>query len=291
MKRTWWKIPLVASGHVVGTGVVALTLAFLVMDGSAIEMVFGAIGSGSVAGTPWLWVGIHLFLSAALWGMIAFAGKRLMKRDDDRSKRIIKLQSGTAMTEFLIILTPFLLLTSGLAQLAILNTASLLADVASYNATRAAWVWETQDDVDNRFIERKARVAAAMALAPSAPSDFSTDDAAEIKDLAEELDGGGNYAAGGNAPHSAMTYLMAYDTGDFSERVLKKLYFAYNAIDMNVRIDDENVESNFTYQMNCVFPWFAYIWGDRRTVSGRSGFYVPIRRRHTLPKQLEVVTP
>lgn len=290
MKHTRWHIPLSIAGHTIGVGVIAVALAWVVADAATLEMIVVALQRGSVAGTPWVWVALHLGISAAIWFMIAFAVRRLMKRDEG-PKRVVKLQRGTALTEFLIILTPFLLLTSGLAQLAILNTASLLADVAIYNATRAAWVWDTRDDVDRDFIEKKARIAASMALAPTAPSDFSTDQANDIKDLAEELGGTGAFALGGDAEHSAMTYSIAYDTGTFEERILKKLYFAYLATEMQVRVGDDPIEANFTYQMNCVFPWFAYIWGQHTSVAGRSGFYVPIRRRHSLPQQLQVTTP
>lgn len=288
MKRTFASAIAACVVHVLGMLTVACGIWWMTL-GAAGPNVAGAVFTGQVAGTPWLWIALHLGLSAVVWGCVWFAVGRLRKRE--RPARVIKLQSGTALTEFLIILVPFLLLTSGLAQLAILNTAGLLADVASYNATRAVWVWEPRPDSTPSLVQVKARTAAAMALAPSAPADFVTDEAPAVRELAKELGGSSSYTGGTNATHYEMFYNVAYDTGGFSERITKKLYFAYLAIDMRVGLGDP-IESDFTYEMNCVFPWFAYIWGGaQKTVGGRDGYYTQINRRHSLPRQVRPVTP
>lgn len=306
MNRTYTQIMAGVVGHIVGLGVVASLLALVTM-GPALGTVLGAVASGQTGGSPLISIAAHLGLSALVWLAVVVLVRRAWKRDE-KAKRVVKLQRGTALTEFLIILVPFLLLTSGLSQLAILNTAGLLADVAVFNAARAAWVWEAQEDSPASLVDAKARTAAALSLAPSAPSDFATAEAGAVKDLVAELGGGGG-GGGPSAENTSLFYNVAYDTGSFSERITKKVYFAYLATTVRHRLvgtlpgmDDGDpaitlpngrqvVRVDMRYEMNVVFPWFAYIWGDKKDVAGRSGFYVPINRAHHLPRQQRPIVP
>jgi len=272
---------LAVAGHAVGVATVASLLWLLALGSDA-----GAAAAG-LAGHPalreaWQEIAIHLGLSAGIWAMGCLVWHRLNRRDEP--PRVVKLDRGTTMVEFLILLVPFLLLVSGLGQLSILNTAGLLADVAAYNAGRAVWVWEPRDGVTQPEVLRHARVAAAAALAPSAPADFSSSPDGAVQPLVNEL-GGGAGAGGPAATGENMYYNVAFDTVSFQERTAKKLYFAYAAT--RVTSDFGNpLEVQMTYQMNVVFPWFAYIWGRRGSVGGRAGYYVPIRRTYSLPRQL-----
>lgn len=273
------------AGHLVGVTLVGLALALATIGTAGTRTVYEAIATGQIAGSPWSSLALHVVLSVSVWGFVAWGFGRLTRRES--KPRVVKLTQGTALTEFLIILVPFLLLTSGLAQLAVINTAGLLADVAIYNATRVVWIWEPRPGVTVQDIELKARTAAALALAPSAPSDYVVEQAPQVRDLAEELGGGGNIT-GPDAVPIETAYFNAFDTGSFAERTTKKLYFAFLATDIRAGFGDP-ISARMTYQMNVVFPWFAYIWGDYGEVGGRKGFYLPMRRASELPAQMRPV--
>lgn len=129
----------------------------------------------------WLRLALHLGLGACLWAIIVIAYMLVkQRRDESRSlTRVVKKARGTVMMEFLIILVPMLLMTSGLAQLAMLNVTAVLADLAVFNAARTVFVWApevNQPRYESNHgqiqIRDRARTIASMALAPTAPSDY-----------------------------------------------------------------------------------------------------------------------
>lgn len=223
----------------------------------------------------------HLGLSLLAWLSI-YGVYRRIRRAQKKPMRVVRLSRGTALTEFLIVLGPMLLLISGLAQLSILNTAGLLTDLASYNAARAVWVWEPQDMGQ---VQPRAQLAAAMAVAPTAPSDYATAPHPDVQFMVETM-GGVVGAAGGDQPSPVnVIFARAFDTGTFAERSAKKLYFAYRATEVTPLIGGGEVGAQVTYNMNLVFPWFGWVWSDTRTVAGRTGYYSAIQRTYILPEQ------
>lgn len=300
MQKQILQIGAAGVGHLIGVAVVATALLWVAI-GPAVGPVASAVWRGDVGNSAAPEVALHLLIAAVVWVGIVIVFRRAFPRERRDSPRFIRLESGTALTEFLIILVPFLALTSGLSQLAILNTAGLLADVAIFNASRATWVWDARDDSTASYTRFKARTAAALALAPTAPSDFHVDQVASapLRDFVDELGGDGGALGGSQTTFGEdLFYNIAYDTGAFSERITKKVYFAYLATSVDFEhtemVTPENrtvpaITTEFEYKMNVVFPWFAYIWGQRDEVAGRTGYYSTIRRKETLPRQLQAV--
>jgi hypothetical protein len=305
----------VASGKVVGHGTAVLLLslgtAFLVAGQSGLGWIWA---SRSTPGDPLmhepLRVLLHVGLNACLWALFCIGLAWWRTNRKKTPKRLVARARGTVLTEFLIILVPFLGLTSGLAQLAILNITTVLGHVAVYQAARTAWVWWPETERQGRSlspneVEDRARVAAALVLAPTAPSDFSTTSPGSINLQhargmmyawsepgftrgGAALGPASSAVSGGraNALNELQSYKTSFDSGTFEQRAARKLSFAYTALQPFRAINaGGRTTVAFNYQMNVVFPWFAYIWGDQGTVAGRDGYFIPIRRSLSLEEQ------
>lgn len=306
-----------AVGHLVGTLVVAILVAYPMVSTRTVNLYLDAVSSGLLA-PAWADLALHLGLAACLWALLVIGWRlfELRRRERHDEDRILRAERGSVMVETLIVLTPFLLLTSGLAQLAMRNVAGLMADLAIYQGARTAWVWEAERqadrefggaNIDQNFVTSRARLASAAALAPSAPADYEMS-VQNVQDngldqlravmystfdgnmVPAQLNGAFNNVgpartAAGSSVRSAkgenLAYASALDSSAFNVRAARKLTFAYLALrNYNVNFNSDTVSVSFDYQMNVVFPWFAYIFSDggQRSVGGRLGWYVTIER-------------
>lgn len=209
-------------------------------------------------------IAAHLGLAAALWGCVYSAARLLLSMR--RAPRTVRLSKGSVMVETLIVLPILLLLISGLSQLTLVNVAGLLSNLAGYNAGRAVWVWDAQG-VSDAECEQRAVDAAAHAVAPSVSDDFV----------------GASGSRAGDGP--SLIYAAAYDTGaNVEARAPGKLKFAQKSVEVAI-VRGPRVGAHMTYRFHIAFPWFAYIWGEPDTVGGRTGYFAPIEREYTLPRQ------
>ncbi|MFU8804872.1 MAG: hypothetical protein ACNA8W_13740 [Bradymonadaceae bacterium] len=254
-------------------------------------------------------VSLHLGLSACLWalGFIAYRLYSLRRRSS--VQQVVRAGRGSVLMETLIVIGPFLMLTSGLAQLTILNISGVLAHLASYQATRTVWVWQPEADagrfgVNNAQVDRRARLAAAAIMAPTAPVNYrvQSESGPEFEALRATMfatfsngmsDGNssrGDAAAassGGNQATSERLHFQdAFDTSNFDRRAARKLTYAYAATEVTVGRSGGDVTTRLHYRQSIVFPWFSYIWGEEGDVGGRGGRYVSLHREFSLPKQV-----
>jgi hypothetical protein len=266
----------------------------------------GAFVKGSLQG-----IALHLGLSASLWalGVILF---RLWGLRRTSTPKLIRAARGAVFVETLVVIVPFLLLTSGIAQMAMLNVTGVLAHLASYQATRTAWVWQPEAQkgrfgVNNSQVQRRARLAAAAVMAPSAPSAYmstvSPSDT-EFRDLrgtmvaaflpampsvgtgrttAQALAMGGKFSTSEN-----LVFADAFDNEYASVRAARKLTYAYAATEVTVNQGGNDVSTTLTYKQHIVFPWFAYLWGTPGSVAGRVGYFTTLKRTYSLPKQVQL---
>ena len=166
--------------HLAGTGLVAVVAALFLVGPARLQALAGAWEGG--LDPRWSGLLMHVGLSAATWGTLVavcrVAGRHLRERPDDRPVRIAGATGGGVMVETLIV-TPFmLLLASGIAQLTMINVASVLADLAAWDAARTAWIWEAEydlgrDGVSREDVKFRAMTAASMTLAPTAGTDYT----------------------------------------------------------------------------------------------------------------------
>lgn len=263
---------------------------------------------------------IHVGLVACAWafGVIGFSYMKQARQA--RGLRVVKLSRGTALTETLIVLFPFLLLTSGLAQMGMMNIAAMLCDLGAYQGARAAWIWmpETQmrrvsvntscDLTTQNSVCNRARTAVAFAVAPSAPSNYylgsnpnpSNEDFKRARGVMTasfgmtSRDGASGYntanrntgAFGGGERGTLknVTFSGAFDTHGFSKRASRKVTNAFVSLEQFSLINSSSeVGVRFTYKYQLVFPWFGWIWGQKDGFSDM--YYLPINREFTLSAQ------
>jgi hypothetical protein len=158
---------------------IAALMAIVLVDIPTLQLYYLSVGEQFQP--DWTRLFIHFALSATIWGATVLLYLSFNQRKEQvkrlHVKRASVLGRGAVMLETLIILTPFLLLTSGLTQFGLNNTTNLLADLAAYQSARAAWLWAPEADVSRNGttqddVKFRARTAAAFVLAPSAPTDF-----------------------------------------------------------------------------------------------------------------------
>lgn len=312
--RTNWKILILKVWlHVTATLVIAVVMGFLVADRSSISIFLTSMQQGYAPNwTPLL---VHMGLSGGIWASMVVLW-RVATRERDKPVAVFKAR-GAVMLETLIALVPFLLLTSGIAQLAMINVASIISDLAIYQAARTAWLWEpevaagragvTKDDVKFR-----ARTAAALTLAPTASSNFlvgrnhapgsgppfrriRTAIAASFNTMPVTGERywrmtNSNWSFFGRANLQAtpdqLTFIRAFDTDSFAQRAGRKCTSAWmNLEDFDIVDDGNKIGAKFTYRYTLLFPWFAYIFGKTDTIAMRTAHYMPISREMTFRKQ------
>ena len=307
--------------HTCMISAVAALLAIFTMDLATLQLYYQSVGDAFHPN--WFRIGLHGALSATLWGCVTLLYTAFQSRRSAQPVRLAHpgvLARGAVMVETLIILAPFLLLTSGLAQFSLNNSAYLLADLAAYQGARAAWLWQPEADAGRKganaeTVKFRAMTAIALVLAPTAPTDFyvgrnfpggsgppfrrvRTAIAASFRPgvgltgQQEWSVSGSNWAYFGleNRQASARntTYSGAFDSVSFSLRAGRKCTQAWMGIensDFQILNSGGEVGVQFTYKHNQVFPWFAYIFGGSETVAGRTGNYQEIKRSFTLPAQ------
>lgn len=228
---------------------------------------------------------------------------------------LLVVQRGSVMVETLIVLPVFLLMTFGIAQLALNNIAVVLANAATFQASRSAWLWLPEARVGRlgnpvsdpmEFVAEKARLQAAAVLTPVAPGDYLRDpDLPEVAEKARAIfiasqtlfpgtDSGADALqdAPGLATRSASahttSFVRAFDTTSFVERTARKFTWAYRLSEVEVLVDDagEELTVNLTYHHLCVMPLVGAIFGDWMEAGGMlTGHFSTIRRSFTRGQQ------
>ncbi len=299
--------------HLLGISLIAVIgfAPFVTQD--TLTLYFEALSNPTFANATLIDMLLHFGLSASLWalGYILFQLWTLQRK---AALNVVRVARGAVMLETLIILVPFLLLTSGIAQMTILNISGVLAHLASYQATRTAWVWQPEANkgrksADNSLVERRARLAAAAVMAPAAPADFivsSSGGDQELQDFRGTMTGSftdafaddsgkdgkskaSQYLAGGTAANSTdMVFVSAFDKSIFPRRAARKLTMAYASTAVTVSDSGDTISTRLVYKQNIVFPWFAYIWGEPGTVAGRKGYYTTLTYNFSMPSQVDL---
>lgn len=302
--------------------VIAAIIGLVVTDVGAVKM-YASLAWGGHFEPDWSALLLHLGLSALAWAMIR-VGLHLAARRGKKAIKVYKAR-GAVMTETLIAIVPFLLLVSGIAQTAMLNVASLMSDLAVYQAARTAWLWEPEieigrNGVDEDDVEFRARTAAALTLAPTASSDFEvgrnsapgsgppfrrirTGISAAFhpevsmtgvgfktgEDIWNQTNNNWTFFEEDpiDATSENLTVARAFDSNSFFLRAGRKCTSAWMSIEdfEIIRDRDGEIGARFTYQYAALFPWFAYIFGEQETWYDRTAYYFPIPREMTFPKQ------
>lgn len=293
--------------------------------GVAAVLLLVLLGTGHV---QWLWdahrlfgdpsyygreLAIHLGLSAVIWALLVVLWKTAWAAKTSPA-RLVKRGQGTVITETIIVLPVLLFIILGVSQLAVNNVANMLLNYGATQAARTVWVWapETQPlvgsprmGVTDSQVEDMARIQAAAAMTPVAPSSFAAGRAADSLAfermratlLASQMLRGPN-DAGRDALMDAdsmdafdaadsLTFVRALDSANFAERTVRKFTSAYMAAEVEVLREDNQVGVDLTYHHQITFPLVGLVFGSSGSVEGAAGYYMPMHREVFFRAQVE----
>ncbi len=317
---------LTALGHVCGVAAIALGLALAMMPADfALEVIKTTVGDEQLLEMSSTAFVLHVGLSATIWAFlfIAFCYVRVRRRElANDERRVVRLARGSVMTETLVILPLFFVLTFGTAQMVINNIAGALCNVAAFEAGRAAWIWKPEADASRMGTDEDkatdmARIAAAMVMTPVAPGDFfgngwiSSEDARHMRhalalthipifgyllpeaatNLLALTQFADPIASEGNRYFS-----RALDESAFVIRTIKKFTHAYHVTEVEIAEQDGRLGVNLTYYHHIAMPLVGRIFGNDGLHLGfdsslRTGRYAKYERFYGFRTQINTPNP
>lgn len=306
--------PVRAVAHSAGVMTVAGLMLLPYVSRQTLEIFWTSAQHKAFLQLAWLDTALFLGLAACLWALVVILFEIVTARRAPLS-RVLRLQRGSVLTETLIVLPIFLLLTFGIAQLAINNIAGMLTNAAVFQAGRTAWLWSSEADarrmgVSLNMAKEKARVQAAAVLTPVAPGEYVQtlgSGTAEFRQMRGILIGSQVPSFSANTGQIGMTmapalmlgdnmmsttetnssFTRALDTTSWRQRTARKFSFAYQATDVKVTNSGNQINVELTYSHHQGFPLVGKIFGDSYTmIGGRPGYYAKITRHFSMRKQL-----
>lgn len=289
---------------------IAFILALLMMPLSTLEWV-----AATHLATPELMqlsrtaILLHLGLAACTWALLVILFK-LARRPRPLLVHTLSAR-GSVMTETLIVLPIFLLLSMGLVQLSINNIAAILANVAVHQAARTAWIWQPESgkkrvtrEVNAEDVKDRARIAAALVMTPVAPGNFLSNpmgsqafhtarfaQAASQLPLAGGAGGLGEFIAGITsfeptvATRGNLTLTRALDQSSFLRRSVLKFTHAYEATAIEVTQADGRIGVKMTYKLHQTVPFVRNVMGSLSMVGLRMGYFATYHREFSFKAQ------
>lgn len=307
--------------HLLGIALMTVLIPAALVDVSVFSSLADSFAYSEFREFTALDLAIQIGLSACSWALLYIMYRLVVegirKRKTDRA---YKLSRGTVMTETLIVLPAFLIISLGTMQLAINNIAAVLTNLATFQAARAVFVWsgEMHGSRGGGYMTmmNKARLQAAQSLAPVAPGDYRrnlfitngdfyraragmlgqqlpalfSDQGAIAMPLTfavelEDLDG---VFMSGDKRNLSLS--RSLDQSSFRTRSVRKLTWAWNAttvIPVSVQAGVVGQSGAVVlYSHNIAMPMMTHIFGEYATVAGRSGYYKTFSRTFVYPAQV-----
>jgi hypothetical protein len=232
------KIAVSVCGHLIATATFfALFSSFFFTEQS-----FGLLGVGlrdealrpDIVGPAVLLFG----LAGCAWALM-FIIYQLAKSHLHQTKHVqLKKARGSVITETLVVLPVFFMLTFGLAQMALNSIAGILTTLASFEVTRTLAVWAVEEgnnrspggQVTRAHITQRARLQAAAIIAPATP-EISTAVPCSLGPATQMLQGltGLGISAAPVGQGSVFSMAEAFGHRTFAQRGPAKLAGAYCA--------------------------------------------------------------
>lgn len=279
-----------ALGHGVAIALIMAMSVFVVMPKGVIELFAGAITDAQMQAYILKDVAVLVALSTVGWAVIFWGFTRIRDGIRRRQTLIIQKAVGTVITETLIVLPVFLLLTFGLAQMGVNSMAGLLTTVGTFQAARTAAVWAPEQGmsrteagivVDEDTVRDRARIAAAAVIAPVAPMSagaIACGPSGALNDMMQGMVAAGLSPAA--APERIGTFTEALSEARFSQRGPTKLLAAYCSTEVEISGDIRTGASStsqgqfstrVTYRHKMVFPLVGAAFGGTLTPGGWEG--------------------
>lgn len=239
-------------------------------------------------------------VGAFLWPVfvVGVAGVRRIRREFSPGRKPMRVISvrGNVMVETLIAMPVVFLLTFGLAQFAVNNTAAVMMNYATFTASRAAWIWEGEGDLSEAA--ERARVAAAVSLTPVAyggrlPSAEAESKAlnqargimvaAQYPSVFEQMGANGvneGESLASNSTNEHPTLAGALVETSFKARTAQQMTAAYRATIVEVVEAGNDVETIVRYQHFIAMPLVGRVFGTYGVVQGKVGHWMLFERSY-----------
>jgi|GEM_PF-3031000 len=303
---------LVCAVHGMAVLGTAVALAVWVMEPEALSLVWDSLQAGVLRRQTLLGGLAHLGISAALWGIVWLGASRLraLWRRGRSATIQLRAAAGSIMVETLIVMPVLLLLIFGLAQLAINNIVGVMVNAATFEATRAAWLWMPEvhsgrmGELSIEDAEEKARIQATLVLLPVAPGSYGiqvplTDFAAQARGMvvASQLttldtDAGSQGMTMAHAltlisltQQHASSFSDALDSRRFIERSATKFNAAYATTRVEIEEDEdaESLKVTVVYRHLCAMPLVGPIFGEvghaiPDSMTSTKGYFFEVKR-------------
>ncbi len=313
-KNSLWAVPLEVVGHVSAVSIIAILFGYLAApDGGLFATFQKAIANSELQADAFWRLAVHIGLSLVSWGMLFGVFTAARNRMGQKKLRVVRSTAGSVMTETIVLLPVFLLLTFGIAQLSVNNIGGILANVAVYEAARAGWIWKHEEGVrgvSSGQAEERAKIAAAAAMTPVAPGSFFGNpilsDEAEQMRLALAIsnlpvndlyvgfvpgDIQALLATGASLDLTPTTrkyqsVWRALDDDTFIQRTVKKFTHAYHATSVTVSDSDDRTSVELEYKHFIAMPMMGRVFGSFDTVGWRPGYYTTYERSYGFKSQV-----
>jgi hypothetical protein len=291
---------LSGAGHIAMTFVIFGLFASPFLSAGVVDMVGTGVVDPQIQGPLLKDLAIMFGLAVCTWALLFVAYTHVRDRIRRQKTMVVVKTRGSVMTESLIVLPVFLLLTFGLGQMGVNSMAGLLTTLGTFQAARTLAVWGPEvgsnrsgTTVSRTNAEDRARIAAAAVIAPVAP--MSAGNILCTKTNAFRKLVGGMVAAGlapVEAPQRYNTFSDALDTSTFAQRGPAKLAGAYCSVgvtysgDMRTNPGATEVGSFTTkvaYKHKMVFPLVGLAFGGTPTPGG---WLTTIERTYSLTHHL-----
>lgn len=310
--KIWLGRAIALAGHMCAISVLSVLSVLLVIPQAAAHRIAGwVVSNDELFALTIPDVVVHVALCACLWTFVALCFTYGRQRVRTVKKVALRTARGTVITETLIVLPLFLMMTFGMSQLVVNSIAGVLMNVAAFQSARAYWVWQPEVSGGRATgvnASTKAQVAAAAVMTPVAPGDFVN--ATFLSGDAEKMQlalGGANIPfsevipadigaliadlaslSATRATRRNMTFWRALDSQTFAQRSVTKFSHAYQSTKITPKNSSGRLGVTVTYKHNQVMPVVGRMFGTYGKVGLRDGYYAKYVRTYTYKTQLAV---
>lgn len=297
-------------GHLCAISLISVLSVLIVVPHAAAQRIAGwVVNNDELLALTTTDIIIHVALCTCLWAFCVLMFGYIRQRVRTVKKVALKTARGTVITETLIVLPVFLMMTFGMSQLVINSIAGVLMNVATFQSARAYWVWEPESSggrasgVDPKV---KAQIAAAAVMTPIAPGEFAnvttlSGDAKKMQlamgsaniPFSEVIpaDIGGLIAdlaslSSRRVTRENMSFWRALDSQSFAQRSVTKFSHAFQATSIEPTSGSGRLGVKVTYKHNQVMPVVGRIFGSPDNVGVRVGYFATYERTYSYKSQV-----
>lgn len=291
---------LSGAGHVAMTFAIFGLFASPFLSSGVMEMVGSGLSDPQIQAPLLKDLAIMFGLAVCTWAILFVAFTHVLARIRIRKTMVVVKTRGSIMTESLIVLPVFLLLTFGLGQMGVNSMAGLLTTLGTFQAARTLAVWGPEvgnnrsgTTVTQANARDRARIAAAAVIAPVAPMSAGNITCTKTSAFTKMVEG--MVSAGLSPvelPQQYKSFSSALDNATFAQRGPSKFAGAYCSVGVtysgDMRTDPGATEvgtftTNVQYQHKMVFPLVGPAFGGTLTAGG---WQTTVERTYTLTHHL-----